>query len=138
MLRPVLNGLGRPQMPLFNVATDTLVIVTALFIGTQWGMIGVCWAWVVGGTLSFLINLNRSLPVIGVGFWDYVKSLLPAMLAAAAAYAAVFGVQLAMAANGQLLRLAVSILAAVAVYLGLTLLINRPVFLRAFRMLKRT
>lgn len=137
MLRPVLNGLGRPEVSLFNVTTDTLIIISALFIGTYWGALGVCWAWVLGGTLSYLINLIRSLSILGLDLRSYAASLWPTVVSALAIYAAILMLQRVMAADGQLLRLMLSIIVGVLVYGGLTLLINRPVFMRTLRMLKR-
>ena len=137
MLRPVLNGLGRPEISLQNVATDFAIVIPALLIGTQWGAVGVCWAWVLGASLSFLINLRRSMPVIGGTFWEFVSGVLPSAASALAMYASIVALRFILSDGEPLWRLLLSIALGAVVYAVLSLLFNRPVTMRAFGLLKR-
>jgi O-antigen/teichoic acid export membrane protein len=137
MLSPVLNGLGRPEISLRNSMTDFIIVIFALLIGTQWGAVGVCWAWVLGASLSFLINLRRSMPVIGGTFWEFMSGVLPSAASALAMYAAIVALRFILSDGEPLWRMLLSIALGAVVYAVLSLLFNRPVVMRAFGLLRR-
>jgi teichuronic acid exporter len=137
MLSPVLNGLGRPEISLRNSVTDFAIVIFALLIGTQWGAVGVCWAWVLGASLSFLINLRRSMPVIGGTVWVFMSGILPSAASAMAMYAAIVALRFILSDGAPLWRMLLSIALGAVVYVVLSLLINRPVIMRAFGLLRR-
>jgi O-antigen/teichoic acid export membrane protein len=137
MLSPVLNGLGRPEVSLRNSVTDFAIVIFALLIGTQWGAVGVCWAWVLGASLSFLINLRRSMPVIGGRFWEFMSGVLPSAASALAMYAAIVALRFILSDGEPLWRMLLSIALGAVVYAVLSLLFNRPVVMRAFGLLRR-
>ena len=82
MLSPVLKGLGRVDISLRNVATDVAIVPAALILGTNWGAEGVAVAWLLAAPLSFLINLRRSMPVIGGTHWEFLAKVLPTAVTA--------------------------------------------------------
>ena len=137
MLTPVLNGIGRPEVSLRNVITDFIIVIFALLIGTQWGAVGVCWAWLLGASLSFLINLRRSMPVIGGRFWEFMSGVLPSAASALAMYAAIVALRFILSDGEPLWRMLLSIALGAVVYAALSLLFNRPVVMRAFGLLRR-
>ena len=137
MLSPVLNGLGRPEISLRNSVTDFAIVIFALLIGTQWGAVGVCWAWVLGASLSFLINLRRSMPVIGGTFWEFMSGVLPSAASALAMYAAIVALRFILSDGEPLWRMLLSIALGAVVYAVLSWHFNRPVVMRAFGLLRR-
>ncbi len=88
-----LYGLGRADVSLGNSAIATLAMPAAFLVGIQWGLTGVCIAWLVTYPLYFSIALTRGLPHVGVSMGQYLKCLLAPLMSAVLMYLAVFGVR---------------------------------------------
>lgn len=77
-LTPLINALGRPEI-LFRYALASVLVFPLAFIllGSRFGTIGVCAAWLVlyPVLLSILIVVAR--PVTGVGLTDMIRNQLP-------------------------------------------------------------
>ena len=69
-----LFGTGRADVSLANGAIAAVIMPISFAIGIQWGLVGVCVAWVVGYLIYFAIALARSLPKLGVRFTDYLRT----------------------------------------------------------------
>ena len=137
MLSPALIGLGRPNVALRNVATDFVILSCALLIGTYWGTVGVCVAWLFGAPLSFTINLRRSMPIIGASIMELLSGILPTVASAVVMYLAVGGLHLLWSGGGALPRLLLSVALGVLVFGAMSFAFNRPVVTRATRLLRR-
>jgi O-antigen/teichoic acid export membrane protein len=70
-----LLGIGRADIGVSNAAIAAVVLPVSFYIGLEWGLIGVCYAWLAGYSLYFLISLFRSLPALGVRFRDYLRTI---------------------------------------------------------------
>ena len=71
LFSPALIGLGRPDVMFFNVTIATAILPAGFFIGIRWGILGICWVWVVGYIIVFMIMSKRSLSVLGISFGDF-------------------------------------------------------------------
>jgi hypothetical protein len=93
MLSPFLNtafqGIGRGGVVFMNVLTACLVMPAAFWVGTHWGLFGLCVAWVLGFPLVFIVNLWRMLPLVALRLRDVWSALAPAALTSAGMYVAV-------------------------------------------------
>jgi len=88
-LNTAFQGIGRGGVVFMNVLTACLVMPAAFWAGANWGLLGLCIAWVLGFPLVLVANLWRMLPLISLKFRDVLSALAPAALTSAGMYAAV-------------------------------------------------
>lgn len=80
MFSPVLNAIGRATTNLGNALITLCILAPAFWIGLQWGLVGLCLAWVVAYPLVFLIISRRLLRIFELGFRDLLAAMFPALL----------------------------------------------------------
>lgn len=134
-----LLGTGRADIGVSNAAIAAVILPVSFFIGIQWGLVGVCYAWLAGYTVYFLISLFRSLPTLGVGFGAYFKTVAGLALSSTTMLFAVHGCRLLLPdAWGQgFLSLAVLVLAGAATFSVLVLLFHRKSLVFVMGLIKR-
>jgi len=106
-LPPALFGIGRPRVNVVNMAISVAVMAIAFAVGVQYGLFGLCLAWVVVYPPVFCITSLRALRALD--------------LAVGRAWAAVrffFGATLAMFLVVETLRLSIAPIVPVPVLLG--------------------
>lgn len=123
---PALLAVGRPEIALGNVILAFVIMPAAFAIGANWGLPGVATAWAAAYPVYFLLMLMRSLPVLGVSYWQYLDSIWPPVVATVAMYALVEISRLGLQNAGAtpFLKLALSVVVGVASYIGLVLVIR--------------
>ena len=93
LLSPFLHtaflGIGRGDVVLANVATACLVMPGAFALGANYGLAGVSLAWVIAFPFVMAFNLRRMLPLVGLGWRDFLSAVTPAAGAASVMYGAV-------------------------------------------------
>jgi teichuronic acid exporter len=93
MLSPFLNtafqGIGRGGIVFMNTLTASLILPAAFWIGAEWGLFGLCMAWLIGFPLVFMANLRRMLPLVGLRLSKVLATIALPALAAAGMYACV-------------------------------------------------
>ena len=93
MLSPFLNtafqGIGRGGVVFMNTLTACAVLPAAFWIGSGWGLRGLCIAWLIGFPVVFLVNLWRMLPLVGLKLSAVMKAIAVPALAAAGMYGCV-------------------------------------------------
>jgi len=90
ILPTALLGLGKPVLNVKNEFTACVMLSIGLFIGLEWGLLGVCLAWVIVYPIYFLIILRWSLPVLGVKYFDYLREIKNGFLSAVLMYLMVY------------------------------------------------
>jgi len=90
LLPSAVDAVGRPDISVKNLITASVVMPAAFLIGGQWGIKGLCAAWVIGFPLVFLANLRRALPVIHIRMGSFLQPMVQPALSGLAMYAAVF------------------------------------------------
>jgi len=75
-------GMGRPGVELGNTLFGLLVMPAAFLIGVQWGLRGLCIAWLAGYPLVLAFQLYRACPIIEIQKRDIFAAVSPAALAA--------------------------------------------------------
>jgi len=68
-----LQGIGRVGVSVGNLLYASLIIPGAIYIGSQYGLIGVCLAWLVAFPLVAIIEIIRSKPFIHMGIGDFLQ-----------------------------------------------------------------
>jgi teichuronic acid exporter len=58
------QGLGRFDVALRNIIVAFAVMVPAFAIGVQWGLVGLCLAWLFGTPVMFLLNMRQNMAVL--------------------------------------------------------------------------
>lgn len=120
------QGLGRFDVVLRAIVVAFLVMVPAFAIGVQWGLMGLCLAWLFGTPVMFLLNMRQNMAALQTR----MGSLLAAMGRPAVAGAVMCGAIAAcrMTAATDLaapVRLGLLILVGALVYVAATFALNR-------------
>jgi len=137
MMDPLVTGLGESGISLKNTLTTIFIISTAMVIGIQWELFGLCIGWLIGGVTAATINVNRNLRLLGMTYRQLLRIVFPSMLSAGVMYVTVL-----LAYNGLLsdisaaVRLPMEIVLGAFVYSVLVLILNRPVLVRSFGIIK--
>jgi len=125
-LPSAVDAVGRPDLTVKNLITASIVMPAAFLIGGQWGIQGLCLAWLIAFPLVFLTNLTRSLPAIHIGLAPFLMTMARPALASAAMYGAVLATgQLISAETAGLLRTVILVLVGGLTYATLALTTNR-------------
>ncbi len=125
-LHEVLNGIGQARLALQNTIGIAITLVGAFLIGVQFGILGLCWAWLIGLPAAFAVALFRSAPYTGFGIVRALVVLWPCLLASILMYAAVLGVgRLLPWPDDSVIRL-LTLVGTGAVAYGASMLLLRP------------
>jgi len=54
---PAMNGLGKSRITMITSGMSLFIMMCAFWVGSNWGYIGMCWSWVSGFTIIFLIMI---------------------------------------------------------------------------------
>lgn len=120
------QGIGRADVILRNVAWACVIMPAAFAIGVNWGLLGLSVAWLAGAPLVFLNNGFSSMRVMGLRLTDLLKSLLPSAAAGLVMYASVAITRLWIGFDSTSVgSLPILILAGAASYGVASLLLNR-------------
>ncbi len=139
-LHPVMNALGRSDLPAKYNAVFTLTMPAAfLLLGRRYGLVGICSAWAVCYPVISLALVRLSRPVLGFGPAELARAHVPACASAAVMVAAVLAVQRALpGADRAPLRLALAVGIGAVVYAGAIWVTARGTVIRDFRVLLKT
>jgi len=138
LLPPALFGIGRPVVNLVNVLIDFLVMTGALLIGVNYGLLGLCLAWVIGFPIAFGITTTRTLRTLQLRWREFFGQIATPALASITMAVSVGALRLVLV---DLLptvpRLVALIATGVAVYAGLILLTARSAVTELQKVLQR-
>lgn len=82
-LSETLNAVGRPDIVVVNQVLMVTLIPTAIYVGSHFGIPGVCVAWLVAFPIVFVISVIRGRSALGLGvrdLWSAVRSPASASL----------------------------------------------------------
>ncbi len=144
-LRPIgilipsfLIGIGEIRASFKNSLFATILFPVAFALGSRWGLIGVCAAWLVAYPLQLLVLLRRVAIVSKVAIFDLVAPLLPPLAGSLIMYAAVRAIGAALPAGaGAWNALLWLVASGVLVYLGYTMLFLRPLMVEIAGLVRR-
>lgn len=132
-----IQGLGRFDVGLANIVVAFFVMVTAFFVGVQWGLVGLCLAWLICTPLVFLANMRQNMRVLEVPMRSLFTSMAWPTVAASVMYGTVAWCRATVLTHvTDLTRLALLILAGVLTYFVMTLLLNRQGLTEALALLR--
>ena len=120
-----LQGIGDARAGFLCTLTGAVLFPPAFIIGCTWGIMGVCWAWLLGYPVMFAINTVIAARRGRLDPWALLLTPLRPMLAGVAMLAVVALLRPALP-EAEPLRVAVLAVAGAAVYLGMMALAFRP------------
>jgi teichuronic acid exporter len=90
-------ALGNRQLDLRNTMINFVLLPGGFFVGAHWGLVGLCSAWLVSVPLTYAFVVPAVLRLIGIRARHLLAECGPPAVAAAAMYAAIIGLRLAVA-----------------------------------------
>jgi len=78
-----LMATGRAGISVGNAAIAAVILPVSFLIGLNWGLVGVCYAWIAGYSLYYCLSMFRSLPALGVSLGGYLATVTPIAASAA-------------------------------------------------------
>ncbi len=63
---PVVSGLGKPEIITVNMIWAVTIMCAAFMFGAQWGIIGLCYAWMAAFPVVFAIMLKRVIAALEI------------------------------------------------------------------------
>lgn len=137
LLQSTLDGLGRADVGLRNLLTVLVCLPVGLGLGSSGGLTGIATGWALAHVVALVVNLRRSLPVIAVEPIALARALLPTAAACAAMACGVLvldGVLPLEILGWQ--RLLALVGTGAAIYMLVSLAINRAVMAELIRLLR--
>ena len=137
LFSPACDASGRPGVSVRNGAVGALILGIAYLVGVQWGVTGLCWAWIAGYPLYTLLSARRSLPVIGLSAAQLLDAISPSAIAAVAMAIIVTLADHILPPLAPVSRLAILVLMGMASYAGWLWLFARPVIDELAQIIRR-
>ena len=83
LFAPAVNARGFPGIPLRVTMLGSVVMPTAFFTGSHWGLTGFAWGWVGGMAVLLAATVTLSRRVLGFSLAGLIQAILPPLGAAA-------------------------------------------------------
>jgi O-antigen/teichoic acid export membrane protein len=143
-LRPVgllipsfLIGIGEIRASVKNTLFATILFPVAFAIGSRWGLIGVCAAWLVAYPIQLLVLLRRVAIVSRVAIFELIAPLLPPLVGSLLMYVGVRALDLCLPAAGAWSDVPWLVASGVLIYFGYTILFMRPLVAELMALARR-
>jgi PST family polysaccharide transporter len=138
LLSKVLTALGNPRFVMWNDLASVVVLGTAFYIGSHWGVTGIAWAWVVAYPPLVIPMFRKTFLSIEMSVGEYFRCVVPALQGTIFMTVVVEGVRYALSRSERTsLKLLIEVVAGAASYIGILLLFHRKRAV-AFLQLART
>jgi O-antigen/teichoic acid export membrane protein len=79
LLPKVLTALGNPRFVMWNDLRALIILPTAFYIGSRWGIAGIAWGWVAAYPLVALPLYWKTFRTIEMNPGEYIRGLRPAV-----------------------------------------------------------
>ena len=130
-------GTGKPEIALYNNLTALIMMAVAIIIGSSWGLIGICLAWLLVYPIVFYINFSRTANKIGISMFSVISSFLKPLLFSSAMFLAIaVSREMLIFDLGDSCELIILIVIGMIIYSGLVLLFDRKYYQEVFSFIK--
>lgn len=120
------QGIGRADVSLKNLVWACLIMPPALIVGANWGLLGICFAWVAVFPILFFINLARSLRVLEIQMRALIREVsFPLVMSASMCAVVVTAKPLIAYRQGEIFVLLILVALGVVTYSALVWFFNR-------------
>jgi O-antigen/teichoic acid export membrane protein len=125
ILSPAVFAINRPTVNLVNMLIASVAMASAFLVGVQYGVIGVCIAWLVAYPVVFGVTTVRNLRVLGIPVRDYLGEIRFPFFAGAIMLVSVWLFGKMVVTPWPVYSLILQILLGALVYLALTMIFNK-------------
>jgi len=137
-LPSAVDSVGRPDISMKNLVVASIVLPVAFFVGSHWGVQGLCFAWLIGFPLVFISNLVRVLPALSLRLNQLIGAMAPPAFASAVMYGSIVGIRHAIATEtGIAWRLGILVFVGIVIYGIGAIITNRRVCFEVLGVIKR-
>jgi teichuronic acid exporter len=137
LLPKMLTAVGNARFVMWNDLAALVILPTAFYIGSRWGIGGIAWGWVAAYPLVAIPLYRKTFKAIGMRVGDYVGALRPALNCTLAMVIVVAVVKWQIPAHESLLlRLVLEVLVGAAAYGGTLWLLYRERVTSFYRIAK--
>jgi len=127
---PANLGAGRPDISLTNLLIACAVMPVTFLVGSRWGLVGVCLAWLVGYLPVFAVMTWRTFSSLGASAGTLFLGLSRIIASASVMYVCVLCLRVFLGPHGSLLqRLVLLSISGAAVYPVAVWILDRDVIL---------
>jgi hypothetical protein len=138
MISPFLLGIGEFAASFRNTLFATILFPAAFAIGSYWGLIGFCLAWLIAFPIQLLSLVRRAALVSRTSIGSLLAPLLSPLVGSLIMYAVVRGSEVILPATLGVWTTLMSLVAVgVLVYLVYTMIFLLPVALELIGLVKR-
>ncbi len=130
------RGIGRFDVELKTTLFSSLVMISAFLIGVQWGLFGLCLAWLGASPVVFAVNMHLYAKALELPLSRLLTPMLPAAGSATMMGLSVVAVRPVLVDLASAARLGVLVAVGAAAYVAATLMINRKGFREICDLLK--
>lgn len=121
----VLNALGFTKVNITGLIVNSTIMLTSILIGAQWGILGVCYAWIIGYSIAFVLFTIIASKHTGITLFSIIKSILPAFLSSVVMLIAVQGLFHYLLIEVSIFSFIISALTGAITYLSLIFITNK-------------
>lgn len=75
LFSPMLIGIGETSVPLKYTAAGCVIMPAAFYVGSQYGVLGLSLAWVLGFTVVFAVTAKMSLARVNLPLKDFLSNI---------------------------------------------------------------
>lgn len=120
----VLYGVGSANVALVNLIISTVLMIGAFYYGLDWGIIGICYAWIAMFPVVFLITTLRTMRTLDCSYLAFLMTAFKPFVAGLGMYMAVYSARLILPEELNLaLQFSVLIVVGAITYIGIILAI---------------
>ncbi|PKN65011.1 MAG: hypothetical protein CVU57_12875 [Deltaproteobacteria bacterium HGW-Deltaproteobacteria-15] len=105
LFNPAVLGVGRPKVSFFNLLSALVIMSAGMPLGAFWGINGVSVVWVTLYPVVFLLNLSRTVPVLGARFTEVLSAMAKPALSAFIMYVVILSISKFIAAYSLFFRI---------------------------------
>lgn len=78
---PIVTGTGHPEVITKNMLIAIVIMPAAFLIGSHWGLMGICYAWLTAFPALFLIMTSRVLNILEIGKKKFLTTFVKPVIA---------------------------------------------------------
>lgn len=134
---PAVFAIGKASVNLINMVITSVLMAVAFLIGVQYGLIGICIAWIIAYPVVFFITSIRCLKVLKLPLRHVLSEIGFPLLSGMLMFVSIMVIRKIDLALQPLSLLIVLILFGILFYAGLVIAFKKDTYLELIKLLKR-
>ena len=134
---PLLQGIGRPGASVKNLIVAVIVMPIAFIVGSQWGISGVGYAWVVAFPLVLLVMAYQSIGYANISILEFCKEMIGPCLIGGLMYAGIVYLENTLYSDfNSMIRLIFGVMTGATIYFVLAYLFLRSELIEIYTLVR--